>query len=89
MSNTRLWTYRTNPVQPLIPPAIKRLSEVKCPALVILGEQDLPHIKDAARLLVEGIPGARQVSIPAAGHLVNLDASTAFNRAVDSFLGGR
>jgi pimeloyl-ACP methyl ester carboxylesterase len=89
MSNVRLWSFKTNPVQPLDPPAIKRLANVKCPVLVIVGEQDLPHIKDAARLLVEGIPGARQVSIPAAGHLVNLDASTAFNRAVDSFLGGR
>ena len=48
MSNTRLWTYTTNPVQQLTPPAIKRLSEVKCPALVILGEQDLPHIKEVA-----------------------------------------
>ena len=89
MSNVRLWSFKTNPVQPLDPPAIKRLANVKCPVLVIVGEQDLPHIKDAARLLVEGIPGARQVSIPAAGHLVNLDASTAFNRAVDGFLGGR
>jgi 3-oxoadipate enol-lactonase len=74
-------------VQPIDPPAIKRLANVKCPVLVIVGEQDLPYIKDVARLLVEGIPGARQVSIPAAGHLVNLDASTAFNRAVDGFLG--
>jgi len=87
MSNVRLWSFKTNPVQPIDPPAIKRLANVKCPVLVIVGEQDLPYIKDVARLLVEGIPGARQVSIPAAGHLVNLDASTAFNRAVDGFLG--
>lgn len=87
MSNVRLWSFKTNPVQPVNPPAIKRLADVKCPVLVILGEQDLPHIKDVARLLVEGIPGARQVSIPGAGHLVNLDASAAFNRAVDGFLG--
>ena len=89
MSNTRLWTYRTNPVQPLIPPAIKRLSEVKCPALVILGEQDLPHIKEVAGLLVDGIAGARLVTIPRAGHMVNLDARDAFNQAVESFLNGR
>ena len=89
MSNTRLWTYRTNPVQPLIPPAIKRLSEVKCPALVILGEQDLLHIKEVAGLLVNGIAGARLVTIPRAGHMVNLDASDAFNQAVELFLSGR
>ncbi len=89
MSNVRLWTYRTNPVQPLTPPAIGRLSEVKCPTLVILGEQDLPHIKDIARLLVKGIAGARLVTIPRAGHIVNLDARDAFNQAVESFLAGR
>jgi len=89
MSNTRIWTYMANPVQPLNPPAIKRLSEVKCPALVILGEQDLPHIKEVAGLLVNGIAGARLVTIPRAGHMVNLDARDAFNQAVESFLSGR
>lgn len=86
MSNVRLWTYRTNPAQPLTPPAIGRLSEIKCPALVILGEQDLPHIKEIATLLVNGISGAKLVTIPRAGHMVNLDAGDAFNQAVESFL---
>jgi len=89
MSNVRLWTYKTNPVQPLTPPAIKRLAEVKCPALVILGEQDLPHIKEIGGLLVSGISGARLVTIPRAGHMVNLDSPVAFNQALDSFLNGR
>jgi 3-oxoadipate enol-lactonase len=86
VSNVRLWTYRTNPAQQLTPPAIGRLSEVKCPTLVILGEQDLPHIKEIASLLVKGIAGARLVTIPLAGHMVNLDARDAFNRALDTFL---
>jgi pimeloyl-ACP methyl ester carboxylesterase len=89
MSNVRLWSFKSNPVQPLDPPAIKRLAEVKCPVLVVVGEQDMPYIKDVARLLVEGIPGARQISIPGAGHLVNLDATAAFNQAVDGFLDAR
>jgi len=89
MSNVQLWTYRTNPVQPLRPPAIARLSEVKCPTLVILGDEDLPHIKDIADLLVKGIPAAKLVTLPRAGHIVNLDARDAFNQALDSFLSGR
>ncbi len=89
MSNVRLWSYRTNPVQQLKPPAIKRLSEIKCRALVIIGEQDLPHIKEAAGLLVGGIAGAKLVAIPRAGHIVNLDAREAFNQAVESFLPSR
>jgi pimeloyl-ACP methyl ester carboxylesterase len=86
MSNARLWSYRTNPVQQLTPPAIKRLSEITCPALVIIGEQDLPHIKEIASLLVGGIAGAKLVTLPRAGHLVNLDAREAFNQAIESFL---
>ncbi len=89
MSNVRLWTYKTNPAQQLMPPAIGRLAEVKCPTLVILGEQDLPHIKEIAGLLVKGIAGARLVTIPLAGHMVNLDARDAFNQAVDKFLASR
>jgi len=76
MSNTRIWTYMANPVQPLNPPAIKRLSEVKCPALVILGEQDLPHIKEVAGLLVNGIAGARLSRDTANEPLVHRIAST-------------
>jgi len=89
MANVRLWTYKANPVQRLTPPAIKRLSEIKCPTLVIVGEQDLPHIKEAAGLLAAGIGGAKQVTVPRAGHLVNLDARDEFNRAIESFLSGR
>src|SRR5687767_3396346 len=86
MSNTRIWTYRTNPVRQLSPPAVKRLAEIKCPALVILGEQDLPHIKEIAGLLAGRIAGARLVTIPRAGHMVNLDAREAFNQTIEAFL---
>jgi 3-oxoadipate enol-lactonase len=89
MSNVQLWTYRTNPAQPLAPPAIGRLREVIAPTLVILGGQDLPHIAEVAGLLVQGIDGARLVTIPGAGHIVNLDARDAFNAAMMAFLTAR
>ena len=89
MDNVRLWTFRTNPAQPLAPPAIKRLGEINAPTLVILGERDLPHIKEVAELLVKGVGGARLVTVPSAGHIVNVDAPGAFNAALDPFLAGR
>jgi pimeloyl-ACP methyl ester carboxylesterase len=89
MSNAKIWSYKTNPAQRLTPPAIGRLSEIKCPALVIVGEQDLPHIKEIARLLGDGIAGAKLVTIPRSGHLVNLDAREAFNQAIQSFIPNR
>lgn len=85
MDNARLWTYRRTEL-PLSPPAIGRLAEITCPVLVIVGDQDLPHIKDVARILDEQIAGATLMTIPGAGHLVNLDTPAAFNEAVLVFL---
>ena len=56
---------------------------------MILGDRDLPHIKETAGLLVAGVGGARLITVPGAGHLVNLDAPDAFNNAVEGFLAGR
>ena len=86
MSNLRLWSFRTNPARPLTPPAIARLAEIRSPTLVVLGEKDLPHIKEIAGLLARGVGGARLVTIPGAGHIVNLDAAEAFNQSVLAFL---
>ena len=89
MSNLRLWTFRTNPARPLTPSAIARLAEVRSPTLVVLGDKDLPHIKEIADLLARGVAGARLVTIPGAGHIVNLDAPEAFNKSVSAFLAER
>lgn len=86
MSNARLWSYRANPDQGLTPPAVRRLGEIKCPVLVVIGDQDLPHIKDLGDILVSGISGAQRINIPRAGHLVNLAAPEAFNTALLGFL---
>jgi 3-oxoadipate enol-lactonase len=85
MQNSRLWTLRRTE-QPLSPPAVGRLAEIRCPVLVIVGERDLPHINDIADVLDRGIPGAERLIVPGAGHIVNLDAPEAFNRAVGTFL---
>ncbi len=87
--NSRIFSYRTNPARPLSPPAIGRLAEVKCPALVVVGDRDLPHIREIVTLLDAGIARSEVVSIPGAGHLVTVDAPAAFNQAVDAFLAQR
>ena len=43
---------------------------------------------DAARTLADGIPGAKLQTLPAAGHLSNLEAPVEFNAAVREFLTG-
>jgi 3-oxoadipate enol-lactonase len=88
MDNYRLWTYRRTE-QTLSPPAVERLGEITCPVLVIVGEADLPHIRDVALVLRDRITGATLVTVPSAGHLVNLDAPGMFNGAVAAFLDRR
>jgi 3-oxoadipate enol-lactonase len=68
------------------PPAIHRLGEIQVPTLIVTGERDVPDIQDIADLLERGVPGATRVRIPGVGHLPNLEAPEAFNRALLSFL---
>lgn len=72
----------------LQPPAITRLSEVRAPALVIVGDLDLPEKLQLAAQLATNIPGARQHIIPGAAHMVSMEQPGEFNRVVLDFLGG-
>lgn len=85
MENWRLWTYRRTE-QALSPPAIGRLEEISCPVLVIVGDRDLPHILDIASLIEAEVEDATTITIPGAGHIVNLDTPDAFNEAVAAFV---
>jgi pimeloyl-ACP methyl ester carboxylesterase len=85
VDNARIWGMK-RVEQPLAPPAIDRLGEIKATTVVIVGSQDLPHILDVARLIVDRVPGATLVTIPGAGHIVNLDTPQAFNQALTAAL---
>lgn len=63
-----------------------RLGSISAPTLVVTGGQDTTVPPAAQSRLVEGIPGARQVVIPEAGHAVIIDSPVEFNRALLSFL---
>lgn len=64
------------------------LPRIAAPTLVIRGAADRLSPEARSREIAEAIPGARLVTIPDAGHLVNLEAQPAFNRAVREFLEG-
>ncbi|MCI4333061.1 MAG: alpha/beta fold hydrolase [Thermoplasmata archaeon] len=68
------------------PPAVQRLASVASPTLVLVGEHDLPDFHRIATVLAEGIPSARRVSVPGAGHMLNMEAPAEFNRLVLEFL---
>jgi 3-oxoadipate enol-lactonase len=63
-----------------------RLKEIKCPVLVICGDQDPGTPPAMAREIHENTPGSKLVMIPQAAHLSNLEQPAAFNRALEGFL---
>ncbi|MGH9754565.1 MAG: alpha/beta fold hydrolase [Blastocatellia bacterium] len=70
----------------LKPPAIKRLSEIRSPTLIIVGELDVPDIQKIADTLTTGIAGAKKQVIRKAGHIVNMEKPEEFNQVALDFL---
>ncbi len=64
-----------------------RLSAIRLPTLVVVGEEDQGTPVSAARTIHEQIKGSELVVIPAAAHLSNMEQPEAFNNAVVKFLG--
>ncbi len=67
------------------PDQLAALATLRCPSLVIVGEQDTPFLA-ASREMADTIPGAGLVVIPDAGHSPQLENPAAWFDAVDGFL---
>lgn len=68
------------------PDSTADLARFAGPLLVLVGEDDPITPPSEAEKLAAAVRGARLKKIPAAGHLANLEAPDAWNRAVLSFL---
>jgi pimeloyl-ACP methyl ester carboxylesterase len=66
--------------------AIYRLREIKVPALVMVGGDDLPFFRITADALAFLIPGAHEAVVRGGGHLVNLIEPELYNAEVLRFL---
>ncbi len=64
-----------------------RLGAVRCPALVIVGEEDPATPVDMARLIHAALPSAELAILRSASHLCNMEQPEEFNRALLGFLG--
>jgi pimeloyl-ACP methyl ester carboxylesterase len=78
-----------SPLDPLQPPAARRLDEIHVPALIVAGALDNPEILRAAEVMAAGIRGAGKTIIPDCAHLPNMEKPARFNSAVLDFLGGQ
>ncbi|MDP3936687.1 MAG: alpha/beta fold hydrolase [Deltaproteobacteria bacterium] len=64
----------------------KKISAIKAPTLVIVGEQDSATVPAHSELIARSIPGATLVTIPGAGHMSPLEKPEPVNRALSEFL---
>ena len=71
-----------------LPPAhqwAERLARVDVPVLAIAGDRDRAAL-DVNEVLASGNTGVRVVTVPDAGHVVNLAQPVAFNAALEDFM---
>ncbi|MDH3212628.1 MAG: alpha/beta hydrolase [Myxococcales bacterium] len=66
-------------------PVIDELASIRHPSLVIVGEKDDAYLR-AAEVLAARLPEAEHVTIPRAGHMVNIEEAEAFNSVLIRFL---
>jgi pimeloyl-ACP methyl ester carboxylesterase len=68
------------------PDSTPDLVRIKCPALVIVGQEDTVTPAADAEILAGSIPGTELVVLPRVGHLSNLEAPDDFSGVVTRFL---
>jgi non-heme chloroperoxidase len=62
-----------------------RLAEIAVPTVVMVGSADRTTPPSHSRRLAAGVPGARLVTVPDAGHSLNWEAPDAPVEVVESF----
>jgi len=78
-----------NPWKLQVPPeprTFQRLSQIRIPTLVIIGDRDVPPQILLTDNIHSHIPGSKRVLIPGADHIVNMSKPEEFNRTVLEFL---
>jgi pimeloyl-ACP methyl ester carboxylesterase len=68
------------------PDSTPGLSQVNCPALILVGAHDEITPEASARAMEQRLERSRVVVLPDAGHLSNLESPDAFSRALADFL---
>lgn len=84
--NAGIFRMKFWPIEKLDPPAAKRLSEIKAPALIVFGSDDTPAVRNSAEIAAAGISGAKKIVIDDADHLPQMVKPEEFNRALGEFL---
>jgi 3-oxoadipate enol-lactonase len=61
------------------PPSIELLGTITAPTTVVVGVLDVPCFREMSEVLAGEIPGGRLITVPDAGHMVNMEAPETVN----------
>jgi pimeloyl-ACP methyl ester carboxylesterase len=67
-------------------PAVRRLSNIFIPTLILVGEYDMPDVHALEGAIQAGIPGARREIVKGCGHLIPLENSDFLSTRIISFI---
>jgi len=80
------WDPDHAPEHELLPPAARRVRELTCPVLVVVGEADDPAIRAVAERVAADAPRGRLVVLPGVGHMLSLEQPALFEDLLTKFL---
>ncbi len=80
------WDDETAPEHELAPPVADRLAELRCPVLVVVGDEDQPSVIATAERIAATAPSVRLVAWRGVAHVLTLERPDAFVSLVDGFL---
>jgi pimeloyl-ACP methyl ester carboxylesterase len=68
------------------PDSTALLSEIRCPTLIVVGQDDILTPPSESEAMAREIAGSKLAIIPGVGHLPNIEAPEEFNRILAEFL---
>lgn len=68
------------------PDMTSQLGEIRCPTLILVGENDVSSPPAEMRGIAQAIPGAKFIEIPDGGHMAPLENPAAVNAAIAHFV---
>jgi pimeloyl-ACP methyl ester carboxylesterase len=64
----------------------EELSEINCPTMIIVGDEDVATKPEKAKFIQMGIKGSKLHMIPGAGHSSSIEKPVEVNRLIEDFL---
>ena len=90
IDNYKYWGPTPKPIPEVwpTPPTAQRVSMIKAPTLIIVGDKDAENIRQTADILSREITGSKKVVISNVSHHLNMEKPAEFNDIVIDFLRG-